>query len=261
MQNFDPSPRETLSAQEAHQVMEAFAAQKRSTGVPDQSSVGALAAGLGVSEEEVRKIVEDIRVQRRSEQIAANILHEQGQHRKKLDVTAAIGAAIAIIVVGLAVTGYFVFGRGGGVAVGGAAPGSAVEVFEATTPTHPVPPRPPTFVHGDMVRSVDEQGQVSYVNGTLVNQVPPDKVGQADQLWQQIEEMKMEERALKDAIRSRTKDGAPASELKDLATELGDIKTRQKDVQAKLDALSNTVVKGDDVFGKDVDVDVDVDVD
>lgn len=109
-QDFDSGSNETLSAQEARMVMEAFT--RRHPQAPahlDANSVQAMASGLGVTETEIRRMLEDVRVQQRSEQMAAGILQQQHKHRKQLDVTAAIGAAVAIIVVVIAVAGYLFF--------------------------------------------------------------------------------------------------------------------------------------------------------
>ena len=113
MQNFSNPTADDVSANEAQEVLKAWTNRQQAQGVdPSVNSVQALASGLGVSEDEVRKMLEDIRVQQRSQQIAAGILQQEQKHRKKMDTTAAIFAAVAIVVVGLAFIIFFAVRKG-----------------------------------------------------------------------------------------------------------------------------------------------------
>lgn len=112
MQNFKSEPGDNLTAGEAQEVLKAWTNRQQAQGVDTSvNSVTALAAGLGVSEDEVRRMLEDIRVQQRSQQIASGYLEQEQKHRKKLDITAAIGAAIALVVLGLAVVLFLTLAR------------------------------------------------------------------------------------------------------------------------------------------------------
>lgn len=64
---------------------------------------------MGVSEDEVRRIVDDIRINNRSHEIASGIIQQENARRKRLDSTAALTAAIAFVIVGLVAIGGFVF--------------------------------------------------------------------------------------------------------------------------------------------------------
>jgi len=107
MQQFDPGNPNSLSPQEAQEILATWANRRQAQEIdPAVNSVAALASGLGVSEEEVRQMLEDIRVHKRSQQIAAGILDHQQKERKRSDVNAAIIATVVlaiIVVVGLAI--------------------------------------------------------------------------------------------------------------------------------------------------------------
>ncbi|MEA2553084.1 MAG: hypothetical protein QOJ65_1260 [Fimbriimonadaceae bacterium] len=170
MQNFSSNPQDSLSAQEAHEVLSAWANRPQASGVdPNVQSVQALAAGLGVSEDEVRRMVEDVRVQHRSHQIAAGILAKENVTRRRLDVTAAIGASIAIILVAIAVTAYFVWGG----ARGGAAAAEASAILPPPTPIAGTPA--PAFAPADGVH-VGNDGFTIYENGKEIFVSGPDGV-------------------------------------------------------------------------------------
>ncbi len=110
MQNFSSQPGDSLTSVEAQEVLKAWTNRQQAQGVDASvNSVTALAAGLGVSEDDVRKMLEDIRVQQRSQQIASGYLEQEQKHRKRLDITAAIGAGIALLVLGLAVILFLAF--------------------------------------------------------------------------------------------------------------------------------------------------------
>lgn len=110
MQQFENDPADRLTPGEAETVMRRLSGRGdlRAVGT-SVGSVSALAAALGVSEAEVRALVEDARVQARSEQIAAGILEHERKGRRKLDVTAAVGAAIALVVMAIVAAGFFVW--------------------------------------------------------------------------------------------------------------------------------------------------------
>jgi hypothetical protein len=112
MQNFSSESGDNITAVEAQEVLKAWTNRQQAQGVDSSvNSVTALAAGLGVSEDDVRKMLEDIRVQQRSQQIATGYLAQEQKHRKRLDVTAAVGAAIALIVLGLFVAIFLTIAR------------------------------------------------------------------------------------------------------------------------------------------------------
>src|ERR1041385_6659473 len=99
MQNFQSDSGNTISSQEAQEILATWADRRKAQGIdPDIGSVPALAAGLGVSEDEVRSMLEDIRVHRRSQELAANIVDQKLRLRKRSDVNAAIVAAVVIVV-------------------------------------------------------------------------------------------------------------------------------------------------------------------
>src|SRR3569832_1465181 len=102
MQQFGPDNSNDVSAQEAKEILATWANQRQARGVnPDVNSVPALAAGLGVSEEEIRQMLEDIRVHKRSHEIAEGILNQQQKERKRSDVNAAVVAAIILVAVAI----------------------------------------------------------------------------------------------------------------------------------------------------------------
>ncbi len=111
MQQFDSQNPNSVSQQEAQEILATWANRRQAQGVdPGVNSVSALASGLGVSEEEVRQMLEDIRVHKRSQEIATGIISHQQRERKRSDVSAAIIAAVIFVVVGLAIA-LFVFAR------------------------------------------------------------------------------------------------------------------------------------------------------
>src|SRR5438309_691727 len=112
MQNFSQSQSDKVSAEEAQQVLAAWANRQQAQRVDSTvGSVSALAAGLGVSEADVQRMLEDIRVQHRSQEIAQGILQQEQKQRKRSDVSAAIGAAIALVIIGLCIAAFFLFTR------------------------------------------------------------------------------------------------------------------------------------------------------
>lgn len=238
MQNFESNPQDSLSAQEARAVMEAITHRQQAAGANlDGKSVETLANGLGVTQDEVRKILEDIRVQRRSEQLAAGILNQEQKHRKRLDVTAAIGAAIAILLVVVAVTGFlFVRSRSSNVTVTLPDP-VPIEV--------PAPPAP--VVNTGMVRAVNDDGTVSYVGAGGVHVVAPEHVKEADKLWAKLQDNNVEQQALESAVDSLkdSPDNVRDEAVTRTKAELEKSRAKGKELVHRLDAISKTIVSGD----------------
>jgi len=129
MHNFGPD--DSISSQEAQQILAAWANQRQAQAVDATAgSVSSLASGLGVSEEEVRQMLEDIRVQKRSQELAAGIVNKQLAHRKRSDVRAAIIAAVALLVLALvAIGGYAMLHRAS----------NETQIITGVTPLPPVP--------------------------------------------------------------------------------------------------------------------------
>lgn len=100
MQNYNQG--DAVSSAEAQQVLSAWAnRQQAQRADPGANSVQALAAGLGVSEDQVRQMLEDIRVNQRSQQIAAGIIDQQQKQRKRSDINAAFIAAAVIVIMAI----------------------------------------------------------------------------------------------------------------------------------------------------------------
>ena len=111
MQKFGPD--ESVTTQEAQQILAAWADRRQAHDVDASAgSVSSLASGLGVSEDEVRRMLEDIRVQKRSQELAAGIVNKQLEHRKRSDINAAIIAAAVLLVLIVIGAGCFMFVRG-----------------------------------------------------------------------------------------------------------------------------------------------------
>jgi len=161
MQNQHQPTSNAVSPEEAQQVLSAWSNQQQAQGVdPRVDSVQALAAGLGVTETQVRQMLEDIRVQHRSQEIAAGIIDEQQKQRKRSDVTAAAGAAIALVVIALLVAAFFMFGQRG-----------------SNSGLPPLPPRPtPVIVQEatqNVVNMVGPDGKVTVINDEGYHLVEP----------------------------------------------------------------------------------------
>ena len=153
MQKFD-SESNNVSSEEAQEILAAWTNRRQAQGIdPGVGSVPALAAGLGVSEDEIRHMLEDIRVQKRSHEIAAGIIGEQQKHRKRSDVTAAAIAA-AVLVLFVLIGGALMMFRGNAAATTLPPPGSpapvAAEAASGNTATAPTAPTPVPPGHPDL---------------------------------------------------------------------------------------------------------------
>jgi hypothetical protein len=177
MQNLNPGSNDSVTTSEAQQILAAWSNRMAAQGVdPQVGSVQGLAANLGVSEDHVRQMLEDIRVQKRSQALAAGIMEEQHKHRKKSDVNAAIVAAIAILLVVIGAGAFFFFAdRGVNPAVS-----SSEQITHVTVPIPEIPPipnfgNPPLFVdRGDRVAWIGVDGHTITIkaDGTYTEIIP-----------------------------------------------------------------------------------------
>ena len=159
MQNLNPGSGDNVSASEAQEILSAWANRMAAQNVdPGVGSVQALATGLGVSEDHIRHMLEDIRVHKRSQQIAAGIIDQQQQQRKKSDVNAAVIAAIVLVAMVLIAIPTFLYLRGGSTAGTATTPAPPDREFRFTMPE--IPPIPPITINPVFV---DTGSKVSYI--------------------------------------------------------------------------------------------------
>ena len=231
MQNFSSNPQDSLSAQETQDLLQAWANRQQAMDVsPDVASIPALAAGLGVSEAEVRRMVEDMRVQRRSQEIAAGVLEQQNQHRKKLDVTAAIGAAIALCLLAVAAIAFFAFGNRGPVE-GIPPPGIAVQSDPPFNFPPPATPGPPNVGGTHIERadgtvmdiSSDGHVHIEKPDGTVIDAVGEQGLQELNQEAAQLQEQIATEQA-----KSSSKSDPKVAQLK---AQIDGLKARIKDLE------------------------------
>lgn len=226
MQEFESGNRDSLAPDEAREVLQAWANRRQASGVDaGVNSISALAAGLGVSEDEVRRMVEDIRVHQRSQQIAAGILTQENARRKNLDVTAAIGAAIAFIVVALAAGAFFI---------------TRTKVSGPTTVITPVvegiptPPAPPAAISTPGAMHIEtDDGSVIDINGAGVNVKSSDgsitSVAQASvraQLMRQISELEKQKAEVRRASIGRDMNPGEAMQIQLLDAQIKGLQKR-----------------------------------
>ena len=229
MQNFNSEQGDSLSAVEAQEVLKAWTNRQQAQGVdPSVGSVTSLAAGLGVSEDEVRRILEDIRVQHRSQQIAAGILQQEQKHRKRLDVTAAIGATAALCVIAFIVAAIVAFGHRS----------RRADVFIPAPPA-PIPGAASTNVisetEADGTTTVIDQNGIHIVhpNGTTVQINDPQAI---NKLAAKLGEIKGREAAEK----MKSQGGKLTEEQKKELNQEADIKKAMKEMTKGLDTSSDT---------------------